>query len=187
MFDAPTTLRAALAALLLTGAFGPTEVRASGKVPAGDPCTLIPLADVQKAFPGARAGVRNRKLEEYGSTQCAWSDAKGQVLFGVEERYGSNTALEEAKGEAGAFLDPTLAVAKRSVRYETLKGVAPEAVAFVEVGDPKRGILGDGALLVMRRGTHTMSLMSPVLPRRDRAEAFKVFEELGRIAARRFD
>jgi len=170
-------------------AFGGAGAQAASKLPTGDPCTVVPLADVQKAFPGAKAGVRNRKLEQYGSTQCVYSDAKGQVIFGVEERYGTNTALEEAKGEALAFLDPTMQPEKRNVRYETLTaiGLGNEAVAFVEVGDAKRGILGDGALLVMRRGQHTLSLHSPVLPKRDRAAALKVFEELGRIAAKRLE
>jgi hypothetical protein len=176
-----------LAALALAGAFGSAFAAGQHKLPAGDPCTVVPLAEVQKVFPGAKAGVRDRRLEEYGSTQCAWSDPRGQVVFGVQESYGSNSAMEEAKGQATAFLDPTMSPSKAKVRYETLSGIAPEAVAFVEPGDAKRGILGDGSLLVLRKGQHTMVLMSPVLPRRDRAAALKVYEDLGRIAARRLD
>jgi hypothetical protein len=157
------------------------------KLPPGDPCTAVPLAEVQKAFPGAKAGVRDRHLEEYGSTQCAWSDARGQVVFAFQENYGSNSALEEAQGQASAFLDPGMSPTKAKVRYEKLSGIAPEAVAFVEPADPKRGILGDGSLLVLRKGQHTMVLMSPVLPKRDRAAALKVYEDLGRIAAKRLD
>lgn len=178
-----------LAALALACAFGSSLAQAAGnpKLPAGDPCTVVPLADVQKAFPGAKAGVRDRRLEEYGSTQCAWSDSRGQVVFGVQESYGSNSAMQEAKGQATAFLDPRMSPSQAKVRYETLGGIAPEAVAFVESGDPKRGILGDGSLLVLRKGEHTLVLMSPELPRRDRAAALKVYEDLGRLAARRLD
>ena len=179
----------ALAALALACTFGSALAQAAGnpKLPVGDPCTVVPLAEVQKAFPGARSGVRNPRLEEYGSTQCAWSDSREKVVFAVQESYGSNTAMQEAQGNATAFLDPTMRQSKASVRYETLSGIAPEAVAFVEPGDPKRGILGDGSLLVLRKGQHTLLLMSPVLPKRDRAAALKVYEDLGRLAARRLD
>jgi len=184
-----TTTRRSCAALVLALVFGSTlaQVAAQRKLPSGDPCTVVPLAEVQKAFPGARPGVRDRHLEEYGSTQCAWSDARGQVVFAVQESYGSNSAMEEAQGQALAFLDPLVPPSTAKVRYETLAGIAPEAVAFVESGDPKRGILGDGSLLVLRKGQHTLTLMSPVLPRRDRAAALKVYEDLGRVAARRLD
>ena len=178
-----------LAAMAFACAFGSALAQPAGKhkLPAGDPCTVVPLAEVQKAFPGAKAGMRDRHLEEYGSTQCAWSDSRGQVVFAVQESYGSNSAMEEAKGQATAFLDPTADPSKAKVRYEKLSGIAPEAVAFVEPGDPKRGILGDGSLLVLRKGEHTLTLMSPELPKRDRAAALKVYEDLGRLAAKRLD
>jgi hypothetical protein len=177
-----------LTALAFGFACGPALAQAGNhKLPTGDPCTVVPLAEVQKVFPGAKPGVRNRRLEEYGSTQCAWSDSRGQVVFGIQESYGSNSAMEEAKGQATAFLDPMMSPSKARVRYETLTGIAPEAVAFVESGDNKRGILGDGSLLVLRKGQHTLVLMSPELPKRDRAAALKVYEDLGRIAARRLE
>jgi hypothetical protein len=182
-------LRLMLPALALACGIGSAFAQAPGKhkLPAGDPCDVVPLAEVQKAFPGAKAGVRDRHLEEYGATQCAWSDSRGQVVFGVQESYGTNSAMEEAQGQASAFIDPSMAPSKVKVRYEKLNGIAPEAVAFVETGDPKRGILGDGSLLVLRKGQHTLTLMSPVLPKRDRAAALKVYEDLGRLAARRLD
>jgi hypothetical protein len=177
-----------LAAFALACAFGSALAQAGKhKLPAGDPCTVVPLSEVQKAFPGVKAGVRNRRLEEYGSTQCAWSDSRGQIVFAVQESYGSNSAMEEAKGQATAFLDPMMSPPKANVRCEKLSGIAPEAVAFVEPGDRKRGILGDGSLLVLRKGEHTLVLMSPELPKRDRAAALKVYEDLGRIAAKRLD
>jgi len=178
-----------LAALALACTCAHAMAQAPTKLPTGDPCTVVPLAEVLKAFPDAKPGVRSRRVEQYGSTQCAYSNAQGQVIFAVEERYGSNTAKEEAQGEATAFLDPLMPAAKRNVRYETLTaiGLGNEAVAFVEKGDAKRGILGDGSLLVLRRGQHTLSLMSPVLPQRERAAALKAYEVLGRVAAKRLD
>jgi len=174
-------------AIAFASAAALAQAAVNHKLPVGDPCTVVPLAEVQKAFPGAKSGVRNRRLEEYGSTQCAWSDSRDKVVFAVQESYGSNTAMQEAPGNATAFLDPTMRQSKASVRYETLSGIAPEAVAFVEPGDPKRGILSDGSLLVLRKGKHTLLLMSPVMPKRDRAAALKVYEDLGRIAARRLE
>jgi hypothetical protein len=127
----------ALAALALACTLGSALAQAPGKhkLPAGEPCTVVPHADLQKAFPGVKAGVRDRRLEEYGSTQCAWSDSRGQVVFGFQESYGSNSAMEEA----------------------------------------------------LRKGEHTLVLMSPELPKRDRAAALKVYEDLGRLAAKRLD
>lgn len=159
----------------------------ANKLPPGDPCTVVPLPLVQGAFPGAKAGVRSRRLEQYGSTECAWKDGSGQVVFAVNESYGSDTAKEEAQSTAMGFIDPLKPGAARNVRYETFAGMGSEAVAFVETADAKRGILGDGALLVMRRGEHTISLMSPALPKRGRAAALKVFEDLGRVAAKRLE
>ena len=39
-----------------TGAKAPTS-----KLPAGDPCTVLSLSDVQKVFPGAKGGERSRR------------------------------------------------------------------------------------------------------------------------------
>ena len=158
------------------------------KVPSGDPCTVVPLADVQKAFPGAKAGVRSTRVEKYGLTECEWKDGAA-VVFGVQEFYGNSSALEEAKGMAMGFLDPSNQGAARNLRYETLSGVglANDAVAIVEARDTKRGIMTDGAMLVLHRGPRTLFLTSPVLQARDRADALKTFEILGRIAAKRLD
>ncbi len=50
-----------------------------------------------------------------------------------------------------------------------------------------RGILSDGSLLSIRRGEHTVMLMSAELAQRDRGAALKALEALGRVAARRLD
>ena len=49
---------ASLLALILSGYVGSAVAQSPKKVPSGDPCTVVPLADVQKAFPGAKPGVR---------------------------------------------------------------------------------------------------------------------------------
>jgi hypothetical protein len=71
------------------------------------------------------------------------------------------------------------------VRFETLPGVGDAAVAVVERRDDARGILQDGAILVVRRGKRQVWIMAPALSRRERSEALRVLGELGRAMARR--
>ena len=158
---------------------------AAKELPTGDPCTILSLADVQRVFPGAKAGERSKRLEEYGMTECGWKDASGQVALVVQESYNSGTsAREDALGMAQGFTDPLKAQSLKNVRIETFPGLG-DAAAFVETADPKRGILGDGALMELRKGRHNISIGSGDLPHRDRAAALKAFEELGRAAAKR--
>lgn len=180
---------AGLLALIVAGHMGSAVAQSPKKVPSGDPCTVVPLADVQNAFPGAKPGVRSTRIEKYGLTECEWKDGGGVVVFGVQEFYGSDTAMAEAKGMAIGFLDRSNPSAAHNLRYETLTGVGlgNEAVAFVEGRDEKRGIMSDGAMLVLHRGQRTLFLTSPVLQTRDRVAALKALEVLGRIAAKRLD
>jgi hypothetical protein len=163
-----------------TGAAPPAK-----KLPEGDPCTIVSAADVQKIFPGARA-ERSKRLEEYGITECGWKGANGQVVLAVQESFNSGkSAREDALGMAQGFTDPLDARALKNVRIEAFPALGVDAAAFVETADKGRGILGDGALMELRRGAHNISLGSGELPRRDRAAALKAFEELGRVAAKR--
>jgi hypothetical protein len=179
---------ASLLALIVAGPMGSAVAQAPTKVPSGDPCTVVPLSDVQKAFPGAKPGVRETRKEKYGITECAWKDAGGVVVFGVQEFYGKDSAMEETKSFAMAMAEGKVANA-RNLRYEILTGVGlgNEAVAFVEPIDAKRGIVSEGAMLTLHRGGRTLWLTSPALPARDRAVALKTFEVLGRIAVKRLD
>jgi hypothetical protein len=186
--------RAALAvasqlALIVAGHTGSANAQTPQKLPSGDPCTVVPLSDVQKAFPGAKPGERSARMEKYGLTECTWKDGGGVVVLVVQEFFGSDSAMDEAKGLANGFVDPLKSASARNLRYETLTavGLGNEAVAIVEARDDKRGIVSDGAALVLHRGQRTLFLTSPVLQARDRAAALKTFEGLGRIAAKRLD
>ncbi len=158
---------------------------AAERVPTGDPCTVVSMSDVQKVFPGVKVAERSRRLEQYGITECAWKTANGGIVLGVQESYSSGTAKEDAEGMALGFIDPLKAQAGRNVRYETFTTLGVQATAFVETADPKRFILGDAAMLALRQGDHTVSLMSAELPRRDRAAALKALEDMGKVAAKR--
>jgi hypothetical protein len=184
----PAFCVAGVLALIAACHVGSAVAQAPKKVPAGDPCAVVPLFEVQKAFPGAKPGERVTWKEKYGVTECGWKDGSGVVVFGVQEFYGNDTAMVEAQSMALGMLDGRVANA-RNVRYEVLSGVGlgNEAVAFVEPRDAKRGIVSEGATLTLHRGQRTLWLTSPVLPARDRAAALKTFEALGRIAAKRLD
>lgn len=159
---------------------------AAKELPSGDPCSILPQSDVQRIFPGAKNGERSKRLEDYGTTECGWKDSSGQVMLVVQESYNSGvSAKEDARGMAQGFTDPLKGgQALKNVRIETFPALG-DAAAFVETADPKRGILGDGALMELRKGRHNISIGSSELPRRDRAAALKAFEDLGRIAVKR--
>ena len=158
---------------------------AAKPIPSGDPCTIIPLADVQRIFPTAKAGERSKRLEDYGTTECAWKDASGQVVLGVQESYNDATsAKEEARGMAQGFTNPLKRQSLNNVRIESFPALG-DAAAFVETADPQRGILGDGALMILRKGRHMISIGSGDLPSRDRNAALKAFEALGSVAVKR--
>ena len=170
------------------GAIAQAQAPAKPKLPAGDPCTIVPLGAVQKAFPGAQAGVRRLDIEKYGATQCSWSRGKGEVLFGTEEGTTTEaTVLDDAQGAAFGYLDPFMPAAKRGARFEPITGLGVDAVAFVEAKEPKRGIVGDGAFLMLRKGQRTVMLVIVSPQATDRAATLKLLETLGRIAAKRLD
>ncbi len=177
-----------LAGLVLGCVLANVPAHAADKLPSGDPCTIVPLAAVQKAFPGAQSGVRRLDIEKYGLTQCSWSRGKGEVVFGTQEAYTTEaTIMGDAQGEAFGYLDPSMPAAKRGARFEPITGLGVDAVAFVEAKDPKRGIVGDGAFLLLRKGQRTVTLVIPSPQSADRAATLKLLETLGRIAAKRLD
>jgi hypothetical protein len=178
--------KASLLALIVAGDVG--YAAESTKVPPGDPCTVVSLPYVQKAFPGAKPGVRDRRIEKYGITECVWKDGSDVVVFGVQEFYGSDPAVDEVRSIGQSLVGGNMANV-RSVRFEILKGVGlgNDAVAIVESTDAKRGIVSPGAMLALHRGERTLMLSSPALPARDRAAALKTLEALGRIAAKRLE
>lgn len=188
--DKATRTGALLSGLVLALAFATAvaQTPAKPRLPTGDPCTVVPLADVQKAFPGAQAGVRRRDVEKYGMTQCAFSHSKGYMLFGSEEYISdSATVMQDAQGAAFGYLDPMSSAAKQGARYEKLAGLGVDAIAFIETRDPQRGIVGDGAFLLLRKGSRVVTLQAPMLAGTDRVAALKLLTELGRIAAKRLE
>jgi hypothetical protein len=158
---------------------------AAKELPTGDPCAIVSTADVQKVFPGVKGPERSKRLEEYGTTECAWKDASGRVVLAVQESYNDGvSSKEDVLGMAQGFADPIKGQALKNVRIEGFPSLG-DAAAFVETADPKRGILGDGAFMEVRKGRHTVTIGSGELPSRDRAAALKALEDLGRVASKR--
>jgi hypothetical protein len=179
---------AVLLALIVAIHPGDAIAQTPKKLPSGNPCTVVPIPDLQRAFPGVKPGERATRMEKYGMTECEWKDGSGVVVFVIQEFYGRDTAMDEAQTLGMTMVQGNTANA-RNVKYEVLTGVGlgNEAVALVEARDAKRGIVTDGAMLVLHRGERTLFLTSSLLPKRDRAAALKTFEVLGKVAATRLE
>jgi hypothetical protein len=151
-----------------------------------NPCTLLTTADVQRVLPGVKPGELDRTQEKQGVLTCRWGTAGGglTVVTGAEI---VDSVKEEAEGWTLTFLDPLRSDAQKHVRYETLSGVGDGAVAVVERQDKAKGFAQDGAILVVRRGKHQVSLVSVDIARRERAEALRALGELGKTIAQRLN
>jgi hypothetical protein len=169
-------------ATLLAGLIASLSPPAGG-VQGGDPCGLLTTAEVQQAFPGAKPGARDRGLEKAGVLRCSWNHPAGLLVLLASDE--DESAKEGAEGLTPAFLDPLRPDAGDRVRYEALAGVGDQAVVVLERQDKARGFMQDGAILVVQRGKHQVALLSSDLARRERAEALRVFTELGKAIAKR--
>ena len=156
-----------------------------------DPCTLLTATDLQQVFPGTGAGKLDRSQEKTGLLKCTWAYPAGSrytagTLFVFTSDEVTETPREEAADTwALTFLDPLRDDAAKHVRYETLTGVGDQAVAVVEREDKAKGFSTNAAILVVRRGKQQVSVLSPDLARRERAEALQLLGELGKAIARR--
>ena len=149
-----------------------------------DPCSLLTTAEVQRVFPGSKAGSVNRTQEKAGIVSCTWDYPTGILSIiggdGLEE-----SVKEEARGWIDVFLDPLRQDAARHVRYESLAGVGDEAIAIVERQDKTKGFMQSGAILVVRRGSKQVAVMSSTLALRERTDALHALAELGKAVAGR--
>jgi hypothetical protein len=149
-----------------------------------NPCRLLSDADVRKVFPDAKSGQPDLRNEKYGILYCRWEYGTGTFYVRLDK--GEPSEIEsESQDLAQGFLDPLNAAANSAVRYETIPGVGDAATAAVETADAKKGVLSDFAFLFVHRAKRQIVLFSSDLARRDRAEALKSLEALGKTAAGR--
>src|SRR5579875_2072321 len=125
-----------------------------------DPCRLLSDAEVRRAFPGAASGKRNRDTDILDIATCEWALAPGRL------------AVQRMQGEP-------------VIRSERIGGLGDEAVAMVELTDPKRGILHSIAVIAIRRGHQQVAVTTDSLDQHSRADALAVLTRLGRAAAAR--
>jgi len=159
---------------------------AAPATPGEGPCALLTHGVVQRVFPGATAGQLDRRHQQHGVLTCLWEHPTGRLSI-IEGADKPQPVENEAQGWTLTFLDPLRRDASRHVRYETLTGVGDQAIAIVERADQTKGFIADGAVLVVQRGSRQVTLMAPGLARRERADALRVFEELGRAVASRLE
>jgi hypothetical protein len=150
------------------------------------PCALLTTAEVQNALPGSKAGQLDRKLEKSGILRCQWDAPSGWLVIISGGDGPEDSPKDEIETWAQVIVDPVRGDVHRLVRFEAVRGVGDEAFAFVERRDQAKGILQDGAALVIRRGKRQVLVMSEELARnRERAEALRLLGELGKAIAKR--
>lgn len=151
--------------------------------PTKQPCGLLAIDEVRRVFPGAKAGTPERDNEKYGIFTCVWAHEGGRlmILTGEEEQ----SPAEEARSLVDLFADPLNGSAPKNVRFEKIAGVADSAVAVVERADKAKGFMQNGAYIVLRRGAHQVSVISPDLATRERPAALSALTDLGKAVAGR--
>jgi hypothetical protein len=151
-----------------------------------DPCALLAIDEVRQVLPGTKPGRIERGLEKQGILRCSWESPDGR-LFLIASREAEDSAKDEARSWVQAFVDPLRLDAEKRVRFDVIPGIGDEAIAVVERRDTANGITQDAALISIKRGTWSVSLLAPQLARRERADALRVLTELGKGIARRLN
>jgi hypothetical protein len=162
--------RAILALILFTGYVAATPA-------ATNPCSLLTAGEISAVLPGAKAGKPDASREKYGISACEWSTQNGRFIAQRWQSEG-DSAMDEIRTLMMGIVDPMKSSALANVRFETFTGIGEQAVAVVEVKDPKRGIIGEAATLVAKRGDQVLMLIAPELTRRDRAKALAALQSL---------
>lgn len=163
-----------------------SNAAASAATPIATPAAGCLLSDgeARRVFPGAKAGIPDRKREDLGLPGCTWDTSDGG--FGVHHWTATEGTVEdEIQGWVAAFVDPFNPAAHNNVRFESVDGVGDRAMAFAEPADEQRGILHDGAMLIAQRGDKRLKVELAGLPNGDRAAALRALTSLGRAAATR--
>ena len=95
-------------------------VAASAKAVLPDACKLLTDAEVRSVFPDAKSGERTR--EECGIAGCAWRNAKGDVVLGIDQYTSeSNSVEKDARGFVHGVIDPLKPSAISAVRVKQIK------------------------------------------------------------------
>lgn len=147
-------------------------------------CRLLTDADARKVFPDAKPGQPDLRNQKYGIVYCRWEYGTGTFYIRLDNEEPAEIE-SEAEGLVQGFLDPVHAASKGAVRYQAIAGVGDAAIAAVETADKSKGVLSDFGLLFVHSAKRQLVLFSSDLAKRDRAEALKALEALGKTAVGR--
>jgi hypothetical protein len=159
-----------------------TTTPAESTGPTDDPCALTTDAEVRKAFPDAKSGVRDHSLDKYEIATCTWDSSTNTFVVQIFKAKGS--AHDEVRSRMSGSLDPIKPGAGANIKYDPIAGLGDEATVVAEKADEPQGIFADTAVLAIRRGDRMAVLFSRSLIE-DRATTVKALEALGRSAAPR--
>jgi len=150
----------------------------------GNPCTLLTDSGVLSVLPNAKAGQVDRNKEKYGYIACIW-DHPGERFFVQHSSHELGPWTSESEGRIDGFLDPPNQAAKKSVRFEALRGAGNRATAVIERKDEAKDVLRDVAQLVVQVSNRQPLMFSSHLPQRERSVAMKALDSLGSAVANR--
>jgi hypothetical protein len=166
----------------------PVVKQGDPKLPAGDPCKLLTLAEVRNVFANAAIGTRDDDIGN-GILRCRWRSPDGTVRLSLMDTEPGDSVEGELASYAMAFVTDIEKwnEAKPRITFQILLNVGDAAmlaiVAKDEV-DPKYSLQA-GAMLLARRRQQSILLEAPNLAARGRNAAYHALEELGRAAAKR--
>jgi hypothetical protein len=135
-------------------------------LPAQDPCTVIPAAQIKRLLPAAQAGQRDLLNDRDGIARCVWRNAKGLVQLKLELR-----AARDGDTDGMAPL-PTGATARRP------SAAGEGAVVFFLPSDPKTGLRRNLAAGQARYGKVKVSIESDELALQGAEPALGTLEAL---------
>lgn len=183
--SSPDAIRAATPGGSAANAGAASSAASSTAVtPGGGPCALLTGEEIRQAFPDFDPAKADRRSG--GARSCEWSHRGGRLSLVVTPN-SSRPINADAGIWAREWLDPFQRDAVRNLRLEVMRGIGDEAVAIVEPSAPERGIVDDGAMVIVRRGPRQVLVMAPGLARRDRSEALRTLERLAAALAARLE
>lgn len=153
-------------------------------IPGDGPCALLSVEEVRQAFPDFDAARPDRRSG--GERSCEWIHRGGRLSLVVAPS-SSRPLRDDAAISAREWLDPFQRDASRNLRLEAMRGIGDEAIAIVEPAAPERGIVDDGAMVIVRRRARQVMVIAPELARRDRGEALRTLERLAAALAARLE
>lgn len=164
----------------------PVEVAAEVAAIAGEPCSLLPLETIRDALPAVQPGVRSRHGDKHGVLTCEWRiDDRLAVVLQQWQVDGEFALKDNLRDSIEGSLDASNPRAGDNIRYEALSGIGDEAIVVAENPNPAKGIIGNTAVLNLRKGPYVVEVMSLELASKERNKILTALTAFGRAIADR--